>query len=655
MKTVYIVLSLLFISFFSSAKFENIDYTWEKNPVRHKLTASEEQEKSVKIKDVHISEYTYNDAGSLEMIVVVHKIIRVNNDAAVNENNKVFISMAHVIDLVELKVRSISKTGKITELTKSNIKEIENAEKDQSYKIFAIEGVEVGSEIEYLYILKRSPKRSGREYVQSESLNKDITIKIISPDNLIFETKSFNGFPELKDTVYDKKRYLTIDHAATPALLDEAFANYERNRMRVEFRLSYNKFHNEGKTKLNTYADATKNIFANTHPADDKSDKAILKLINTIGLPTLNNTEDKIKAVEKYVKNNFVIVASSAEQFKHLPTILKGKQAVIDGIVILYNRIFELGGIKYQMVLTSDRMVLPFDSTFESYDYLTQYAYYFPDTDKFFAPGEIGMRYPMIPDNWIDNYGLFITPVILGEIKSAVCEVKFIPENIYTETYDNLDIAISFNIDNDKVLLDLTRSLGGYSGNAIVAIYDDLSDDDKSKVLKSLAESTLADAQMITGEAKNTDRNICTFYSPLILHYTMESTNLLQSAGNKFIFNVGQVIGEQSQLYQEKERKQPVENDNNHMYIRKIVVTIPDGYTLSNLDKLKFFQQVKESNGKASSVFKSDYTLNGNKLTISIEEYYSKIQYPLSKFEEFRKVVNAAADFNKVTIVLQKK
>ena len=117
MKTVYIVLSLFFISFFSNGKFENIDYTWEKNPVRHKLTASEEQEKSVKIKDVHISEYAYSDAGSLEMIVVVHKIIRVNNDAAVNENNKVFISMAHVIDLVELKVRSISKTGKITELT----------------------------------------------------------------------------------------------------------------------------------------------------------------------------------------------------------------------------------------------------------------------------------------------------------------------------------------------------------------------------------------------------------------------------------------------------------------------------------------------------------------------------------------------------------
>ena len=86
-----------------------------------------------------------------------------------------------------------------------------------------------------------------------------------------------------------------------------------------------------------------------------------------------------------------------------------------------------------------------------------------------------------------------------------------------------------------------------------------------------------------------------------------------------------------------------------------ITCTIPDGYSLSNLDKLKFFQQVKESNGKASSMFKSDYTLNGNKLIINIEEYYSKIQYPLSKFEEFRKVVNAAADFNKVTIVLQKK
>jgi len=266
MKKYFIIISFFFISFLSFGNFENEDYSWEVKPVRHTLTASEESENTVGLKDVRIIEYAYNDAGALEMLCVIHKIIRVNNDAAVNDNNKVYISMYGVIDVVQLHVRSISKTGKITELNKDNIKEIGDIEKNQGYKIFAIEGVEVGSEIEYIYILKSKSELYGRESFQFESLNKDITFKIICPDNLIFETKSFNGFPVMKDTTYNEKNYLTVTNAFAPVLLEEMFANNARNRMRVEYRLSYNKFSNDGKSRLFTYAEVAKNIYANTHP-----------------------------------------------------------------------------------------------------------------------------------------------------------------------------------------------------------------------------------------------------------------------------------------------------------------------------------------------------------------------------------------------------
>ncbi|HSY61132.1 MAG TPA: DUF3857 domain-containing protein, partial [Cytophaga sp.] len=495
MKKYFVIISFFFISLLSFGNFENEDYSWEEKPVRLTLTAEEEAENTVRIKDVRILEYAYNDAGLLEMVQVIHKIIRVNNDAAVNDNNKVYISMYGVIDLVQLKVRSINKAGKITELNKDNIKEIGDLEKNQGYKIFAIEGVEVGSDIEYIYILKSKPEYYGREYMQFENLNKDITFKIICPDNLIFETKSFNGFPEMKDTTYNEKNYLTVDHAVAPVLLEELFANNARNRMRVEYRLSYNKYKNDGKSKLFTYAEVAKNIYANTHPADTKSDKAVLKLINTMGLAALSSPEAKIKAVEKYVKNHFVLVDARGAQFGTLSNVLKGKQASETGIVILYNKIFELAKIKYELVVTSDRTKLPFDQTFESWDYLENYAYYFPDTEKFMAPTEVGMRYPMIPYEWLDNYGLFIKPVVIGEIRSGVSEVKYIPENSHKETFDNLNIVLSFKMDEDNVLIDLSRTLGGYSGNSIVEFYDLISDEDKNKVLKQLAESTIEDAQ----------------------------------------------------------------------------------------------------------------------------------------------------------------
>ena len=655
MKKCLIGISLFFVSLITFAEFENADYTWEASPKRHALTSEDEAENTVRIKDVRILEYAYNDARLLEMIQVVHKIIRVNNDAAVNENNKVFISMRDVSDLLQLHVRSISKSGKITELDKGNIKEIDDVKKNHGYKIFAIEGVEVGSEIEYIYILKRTPEFYGREYVQLGTLNKDVTIKIICPENLTFETKSFNGFPTMKDTTYNEKNYLTVQNVSVPVLLEEEFANYERNRMRVEYRLSYNTYRNDGKSKLFTYAEVAKNIYANTHPVDTKSDKAVLKLISTIGLSSLVNPEDKIKAVEKYVKNNIVLVESGSTQFSTLSSILKGKQANETGLVILYNKIFELAKIKYELVMTSDRMDLPFDETFESWDYLTKYVFYFSTTEKFFAPTEVGMRYPMIPYSYLDNYGLFIKPVVIGEIKSAVSEVRYIGENSSKETYDNLDINLSFKMEDDKVLIDLTRSLGGYSGNGIVAFYDLISDEDKNKILKELAESTVEDAQMIKGEAKNTDRNNCTFYVPLLLDLKMESSSLLESAGDKFIFNIGKVIGQQSQLYQEKQRKQPVECDYNRSYMRKIVINIPDGYKMENLDQLILFKEIKNAKGEVTCKFKSEYKIEGTKVIVSIEEFYSQLHYPLSEFEQYRSVVNAAADFNKVAVLLQKK
>jgi hypothetical protein len=655
MKKFLIGISLFFVSLIVFAEFENANYSWEANPKRHVLTIDEESENTVRIKDLRILEYAYNDANTLEMVLVVHKIIRVNNDAAVNANNKVYISMRNVSELLQLHVRSIGKTGKVTELDKGNIKEIDNIEKNHGYKIFAIEGVEVGSEIEYLYILKSKPEFYGREYVQFGALNKDVTIKIICPSNLVFETKSFNGFPEMKDTTYNSKNYLSVENVSVPVLLEETFANYERNRMRLEYRLSYNTYRNEGKSKLFTYAEVAKNIYTNTHPVDTKSDKAVLKLIATIGLDNISNPEDKIKSVEKYVKNNIVLVESGADQFSALPMILKGKQANEKGVVILYNKIFELSKIKYELVMTSDRMDLPFDESFESWDYLTKYVFYFPTTEKYFAPCQVGMRYPMIPYTYLDNYGLFIKPVVIGEIKSAVSEVRYIAENSYKETYDNLDMNITFKMDDDKVLIDLSRALGGYSGNGIVAFYDLISDEDKSKILKELAEGSIEEAQLIKGEAKNTDRNNCTFYVPLILDFKMESSALLESAGDKFIFNVGKVIGQQSQLYQEKQRKQPVECDYNRSYIRKIAINIPDGYVFRNLDQLNFFKEMKNAKGEVTCRFKSSYTIEGTKVIVSIEEFYSQLHYPLSEFEQYRSVINAAADFNKVAIVLQKK
>jgi hypothetical protein len=80
---------------------------------------------------------------------------------------------------------------------------------------------------------------------------------------------------------------------------------------------------------------------------------------------------------------------------------------------------------------------------------------------------------------------------------------------------------------------------------------------------------------------------------------------------------------------------------------------IPQGYKLSGLDALKMNVKFDMNGGEACG-FVSDYVVKDNLLTININEYYNVIQLPKEQFENFRKVINAAADFNKVNIVFEK-
>ena len=55
-----------------------------------------------------------------------------------------------------------------------------------------------------------------------------------------------------------------------------------------------------------------------------------------------------------------------------------------------------------------------------------------------------------------------------------------------------------------------------------------------------------------------------------------------------------------------------------------------------------------------SAFFKSSYTVKGSKVILYNEEVYDAMFYPKEFFTDYQKVINAAADFNKVTLILEK-
>jgi hypothetical protein len=107
-------------------------------------------------------------------------------------------------------------------------------------------------------------------------------------------------------------------------------------------------------------------------------------------------------------------------------------------------------------------------------------------------------------------------------------------------------------------------------------------------------------------------------------------------------------------MYREESRMTPIENDYNRGYERSIEVKIPAGYQVRNADDLNISVVYKDGD-KEPYLFVSSYTLNGSVLKITVKEYYKEIYAPIERYEDYRKVINAAADFNKVTLVLEKK
>jgi hypothetical protein len=106
-------------------------------------------------------------------------------------------------------------------------------------------------------------------------------------------------------------------------------------------------------------------------------------------------------------------------------------------------------------------------------------------------------------------------------------------------------------------------------------------------------------------------------------------------------------------MYQERQRQMPAEMPFPHQEFRTITLHIPDGYTIKNVKDLNFNVSYPSGDSPTMS-FTSDYSLNGSILVVHIKELYRSLVYPLSQFEDFKKVINTSADFNKVVLVLEK-
>ncbi len=629
-------------------------YHWDETPKLHDLSASEQKMGMVVVKDKRIIEYYLKD-GDIIMYVTHHKIFRVNSDKAIEEVNTVYIPMPDGVTLEDVEARSVSKDGKITTLNSANIKEVDNYENMGRYKIFAIDGIEQGSEVEYLYTVSQPSRKSGTEYIRINSLHKYLSVDIFSPPALIFDSKSYNGFPDMiTDTVMTSKHHIYCEGIDIKGFDKEDYSLEEGALMRMEYKYAYNANGDPGE-RIDTWSDFCQSIFSVLEKGTSKSDvKIAKKVVDTMKLTTLN-LDDKIRKIESSIKTTIALKEEvTGKNSGELETILANHVADEFGLLKLYNQLFTSAGIKHEIVLTTNRFDKPFDGDFDSWTYLQKYLFYFPESGKYMAPMELASRYGFPPADWTCQQGLFMHPVTIGkDYTTGVGQVRDISTNDWKQNQNNLFETAKFDLDMGVANIHYKNTLTGYEAYEIPLIYSYSSDQEKKDLVEKLIQYVFADAKPtnvnVTGYKENE-----LFHQPFVLEADLSTNSVLEQAGPKFLFKLGELIGPQNQLYDDTTRHTPVENHYNKGYHRELTFEVPDGYTITNLSAVNM-DVYHETNGERDMEFHSYYKTDGNKIIVTIDEDYRQIHYPVNMYENYRKVINASADFNKVVLFIEKK
>lgn len=666
MRLIIVLISLLTISAFNANSQDLLykKYDWAKNPSPEKVDLSDTSDLEIVIFEKRAVEFNFDPkSGELFEYYLFHQRVKVVSDDAIEKNNKIYLPLNSSTEVLSLKARTISPEGKIKEHGISDVIESKDEKTNRTMKYFALEGVEKGSEIEQLIMLKRSPRITGNGYTFQGSVKKmKIEFELITPKFLPFRIKSLNGFPDMEvdSTVNDRILY-KASFKDMPILKDEKFASYDPHKMGVIFKLHANK--NTGATNLFNFSKVCETIYQNVYADYDKGKKSVAKFVKKIGLKPEDSELDKIHKVENYVKANTLILDIDIPAWSEVKSILsssitldnKKKKMIASnvGIMRVFAYVYTFLGIDHQVVMTCDRYDKFFDREFESYHYLDEYLIYFPNQDMLISPCENYSRSKFISQGCYNTYALFIVPVTVGTMKSAISKVKFIEALPETANTDSLYLNCSLNIASSKLAINYRRTALGYYAIQYQPFYDLLDKEtltEFEKVFTAFLTSNKEDVKKFKIDNVGVDN----VGKPLITEAELECEKFVEMAGDKYVVKLGELIGPQAELYQEGERKLPVENGFNRLYYRRIEFVVPDGYKIADASKLKMDFKHTNDKGKVTMEFKSEYKLQGNKLIVDCTEYYRQISYPVELFEEFRKVINAAADFNKIAIVLEK-
>jgi len=623
-------------------------YNWELNP---KYTIESSDKDMIAIKDKVVTEFIFEDQNLIEYYLE-HKILWLNSDDRIEEYTKVYLPSANDASQVVINVRIIKKTGEIIVLDKSRILGSENEKTGIKFNYFSIDAIEKGSIIEYYYVAKRRPKLQGAMVdIESDYDKQTVEFDLYAPSNLSFSFKSFNLETTVKKIEnITEKTHWKFSAKDVKAVNNEDKAPYNASIGFIMYKLHENTANN---AIITSYYNVAQNLFDFYYSTYSELEKKLIhKFAKNFKFDEDLKDENKARIIDLFIKENIYISENDSE---NLTNVLKTKTANETGVIKLYIALFEKFNVTHEMVLTSNRLLLKFDKDFEATNFLQEFLFYFPASKKYLSPSKFGTRFGFPPPYFMNNFGLFITGYDINGKRKAFSEVKFIEGIPASLSSDEMLIEVNFNTkDLTKNTIALERKLNGYYAMNLHPFMNLIQPNRINEVIDQyFVQNSDKNAKVLKREFINEDPSLFGV-KPFVVKFDISSEYFVEKTGDKYLFKLGDLIGPQMEMQQEKKRILPLEAEFNRSYYRTIKIHIPEGYQISNLEDI-IIKNSYATKDKELFIFDSYYTLEGDVLTVTADEHYRETFVAPEIFEAYRTVINSAADFNKVTLILEPK
>lgn len=637
MKFIYLAI-IVFLSNFASAQ-DIKTYEWDAKPVFEKTTPEQDKLPAVILFDkkwIHSRTSTFQNSN----FIMNHFAVKINKADAINKYNKVKADNNNYIRSVkDFHARIIKPDGQILLIPESSIVETDI----QKVKSIVFEGVQEGDILEYYFILKEYPDDSGYEIFQNEVpvLYAEMTF---SSDAKLFKVIPDSVF---KNKIIDRKTIYFAENIQP--YTEESNSRNIKYLQKIVYKLTDVAVSKNWKI-INNDWELIMPMF-NTIVFSSFSKQTANKLFKKLELKPLN-TEEKLLKLDNFVKDNFTALRAGEEFAFHRDLSAAKLKMPNSDIFALYSYYLKKLKIPYDIVVAVNRFYGDVSKTIYMTPLPHEVMFYIPETQKYISPYDREVPYGNPIYSIQGSTAIKYTPKKgLKSICSTTISVA--PSDF---TIVNTQSEVSLNDDQTGLKLKKSIETTGYLSHtyrdAIKYFRENPDKETEEGFVKDRSLNEI-NAKLLSSTYENTEFKFNYLNVPFRLLTNYEITeNIIENAGEMLIINLGKVIGKQTDLYQEKERLTNIDLLYTKTYKHSIVFNIPKGYSVYDYKEFEIQKRFEEVPSQ-TCWFVSTVKQEGNKLFIQVEEAYNSITYQKKYYEEYRKVVNAAADFYKAALVLK--